>query len=50
MGCYVPVQEYYLFICSLFNHVSRLVKGNNSVKQTGIIKPADGVYTGGVSL
>lgn len=34
MGCYVPVQEYYLFIYSLFNHVSRLVKGNNFVNQT----------------
>jgi len=45
MGCYVPVQEYSLFICSLFNHVSRLVKGNNSVNQTGLLT---GVYTGGV--
>jgi hypothetical protein len=36
MGCYVPVQEYYLFICSLFNHVSRLVRGNNSVSKTNV--------------
>jgi len=49
MGCYVPVQEYYLFICSLFNHVSRLVKGNNSVNQTGNGQSLlTGVYTGGV--
>jgi hypothetical protein len=38
MGCYVPVQEYYLFICSLFNLVGRLVKGNNSVNQAGMYK------------
>jgi hypothetical protein len=39
MGCYVPVQQDYLFSCSLFNHVvSRLVKDNNSVNKTGIYK------------
>jgi hypothetical protein len=39
VGCYVPVQEDYLFICCLLNHVvSRLFVDNNSVNKTGIYK------------
>jgi hypothetical protein len=39
MGCCVPVQEDYLFICCLFNNnVNGLVKDYESVNKTSIYK------------